>query len=89
MQYCGLQVSTKSTHVYIENEHGRQVKRAVVATTSTALAATLGQFAIGGVTVAAVLNFLLYASHCGERRTMPWPCSTWPSWRQPRLHWQG
>jgi nucleotide-binding universal stress UspA family protein len=33
MHYCGLDVSRKSTHVYIEDVQGRRVKRAVVATT--------------------------------------------------------
>ena len=32
MYYAGLDVSPRSTHVCIEDERGRRVKRAVVAT---------------------------------------------------------
>ena len=38
MHYCGLDVSRKSTHVYIEDAQGRRVTRGIVATTPTGLA---------------------------------------------------
>ena len=52
MNYCGLDVSTKSTHVYIENEQGRCVKRAVIATTPEMLEATLTRYVARGLKVA-------------------------------------
>src|SRR5262245_41046466 len=52
MNYCGLDVSMKSTHVYIENEQGRCVKRAVIATTPEMLDATLTRHAGRGLKVA-------------------------------------
>jgi transposase len=52
MNYCGLDVSTKSTHVYIENEQGRCVKRAVIATTPEMLEATLTRYVDRGLKVA-------------------------------------
>ena len=52
MHYCGLDVSTKSTHVCIENEQGRRVKRTVVATTPEGLTATLEPYATRGLRVA-------------------------------------
>jgi hypothetical protein len=36
MHYCGLDVQVKSTHVYIEDERSRRVKRTVVPTTPVA-----------------------------------------------------
>ena len=36
MHYCGLDVSRKSTHVYIEDAQGRRVTRGIVATTPRA-----------------------------------------------------
>jgi hypothetical protein len=38
MHYCGLDVSWKSTHVYVEDAQGRQVTQGSVATTPTGLA---------------------------------------------------
>lgn len=52
MHYCGLDVSTKSTHVYIENEQGRRVKRTVVPTTPDGLTSALEPYARGGLRVA-------------------------------------
>ena len=49
MQYCGLDVSTKSTHVYIENEPGRRVKRTVIATAPESLTTTLEPYARRGL----------------------------------------
>src|SRR5262245_5983881 len=44
MNYCGLDVSMKSTHVCIQNEQGHCVKRAVIATSPEALEATLAPY---------------------------------------------
>jgi transposase len=52
MHYCGLDVSRKSTHVYIEDAQGRRVKREVVATTPAGLEAALGRLAERGLKVA-------------------------------------
>src|SRR5262245_12248736 len=52
MNYCGLDVSTKSTHVYIENDKGRGVKRAAIATSPEMLEATLRPFLQRGLKVA-------------------------------------
>jgi transposase len=52
MHYCGLDVSTKSTHVYIENEAGRRVTRTVVATTAEGLTQALERHARAGLRVA-------------------------------------
>jgi transposase len=52
MHYCGLDVSQKSTHVYIEDPQGRRVKREVVATTPVGLEAALGRLAERGLKVA-------------------------------------
>lgn len=52
MHYCGLDVSRKSTHVYIEDAQGRRVKRAVVATTPTGLASAVERYAERGLRVA-------------------------------------
>lgn len=45
MHYCGLDVSLKTTHVYIENEHGERVERMAVATTAPALTDALTPYA--------------------------------------------
>src|SRR5262249_10925536 len=52
MHYCGLDVATKSTHVYIENEQGRRVKRTVVPTTPKGLTAALEAYGTRGLRVA-------------------------------------
>lgn len=52
MDYCGLDVSGKSTHVYIEDEQGRRVKRAVVPTTPAGLERTLERYTARGLAVA-------------------------------------
>lgn len=52
MHYCGLDVSRKSTHVYIEDAQGRRVRRAVVATTPTELSRAVERYAERGVRVA-------------------------------------
>jgi Transposase len=52
MHYCGLDVATKSTHVYIENEQGRRVKRLVVPTTPAGLSQALEPYAERGLRVA-------------------------------------
>jgi transposase len=52
MYYCGVDVSMKSTHVYIEDEQGRRVKRTVVATTPTGIEDGLGRYVERGLTVA-------------------------------------
>lgn len=52
MHYCGLDVSTKSTHVYIEDEQGRRVKRAVVATTPAGIDGVLSRYLERGLKVA-------------------------------------
>ena len=52
MHYCGLDVSTKSTHVCIENQQGRCVKRAAIATSPEALEATLAPYIRRGLKVA-------------------------------------
>lgn len=52
MHYCGLDVATKSTHVHIENEQGRRVKRTVVATTPEGLTRALEPYARRGLRVA-------------------------------------
>ena len=41
MNYCGVDVSMKSTHVYIEDGRGRRVHRSVVMTTADALVEVL------------------------------------------------
>ena len=52
MYYCGLDVSTKSTHVRIDDEQGRRVKHAVVATTPSGIAQALMHYAAKGLRVA-------------------------------------
>lgn len=52
MHYCGLDVSTKSTHVYVENGQGRRVKQTAVPTTAEALTAVLEPYAGRGLRVA-------------------------------------
>ena len=52
MHYCGLDVSRKSTHVYIEDAQGRRVTRGIVATTPTGLAGAVERYAARGVRVA-------------------------------------
>jgi transposase len=52
MHYCGLDVSTKSTHVYIENEQGRRLTRTVVPTTPDGLRTALEPYAKRGLRVA-------------------------------------
>ena len=52
MHDCGLDVSQKSTHVYIEDAQGRRVKREVVATTPTGLASAVERSAERGLRVA-------------------------------------
>lgn len=52
MHYCGLDVSRKSTHVYIEDAQGRRVKREVVATTPTGLSRAVERYVERGVRVA-------------------------------------
>jgi transposase len=52
MHYCGLDVATKSTHVYIENEQGRRVKRLVVPTTPAGLSQALEPYAERGLRMA-------------------------------------
>ena len=52
MHYCGLDVSRKSTHVYIEAAQGRRVTRGIVATTPTGLAQAVERYAARGVRVA-------------------------------------
>jgi len=52
MHYCGLDVSRKSTHVYIEDAQGRRVTRGVVATTPTGLASAVERYAERGLRVA-------------------------------------
>ena len=52
MHYCGLDVSMKSTHVYIENEQGRRVKRAVIGTTPEQVEAALTPYVARGLKVA-------------------------------------
>jgi transposase len=51
MYYCGLDVSRKSTHVYVEDARGRRVKRTVVATTPTELARAVERYAERGLRV--------------------------------------
>jgi hypothetical protein len=41
---CGLDVSRKSTHVYIEDARGRRVTRGIVATTPTGLAGAVERY---------------------------------------------
>ena len=48
MHYCGLDVSTKSTHVCIETAQGPRVKQTVVATTPMALHAVLAAYVATG-----------------------------------------
>jgi transposase len=52
MHYCGLDVSLKSTHVYIEDAQGHRVKRAVVPTTLGGLTDALERHAGRGLRVA-------------------------------------
>jgi transposase len=52
MHYCGMDVSRKSTHVYIEDAQGRRVTRGIVATTPTGLAQAVERYAARGVRVA-------------------------------------
>jgi transposase len=52
MYYCGLDVSRKSTHAYIEDAQGRRVKYAVVPTTPTGLAGVIEPYAERGLRVA-------------------------------------
>ena len=44
MYDCGLDVSMKSTHIYIEGAHGRRVHRCAVATTPAGLSGALAPF---------------------------------------------
>jgi transposase len=44
MYYCGLDVSMKSTHVHVDNEQGRRVKRVVVATTPEGIETALRRY---------------------------------------------
>ena len=52
MHYCGLDVSRKSTHVYIEDAQGRRVTRGIVATTPMGLAQAVERYTARGVRVA-------------------------------------
>jgi transposase len=52
MYYCGLDVSRKSTHAYIEDAQGRRVKYTVVPTTPTGLAGVIEWYAERGLRVA-------------------------------------
>ncbi len=52
MHYCGLDVSLKSTHVYIEDAQGRRVKRTVVSTTPGGLTGALERHAARGLRIA-------------------------------------
>ena len=52
MHYCGLDVSRKSTHVYIEDGQGRRVKYAVVPTTPPGLAGVIEAYTERGLRVA-------------------------------------
>jgi transposase len=52
MHYCGLDVSMKSTHVYIENAQGRRARQAVIETTPAALETVLTPYLEGGLKVA-------------------------------------
>ena len=52
MYYCGLDVSRKSTHAYIEDAQGRRVKYAVVPTTPTGLASMIDPYVARGLRVA-------------------------------------
>jgi transposase len=52
MPYCGLDVSTKSTHVSMEDERGRRVARAVVPTTPEGSEQALARHVEGGLRVA-------------------------------------
>src|SRR5262245_41942071 len=52
MHYCGLDVSRKSTHAYIEDAQGRRVKYVVVPTTPIGLAGVIESYADRGLRVA-------------------------------------
>jgi|SRR5438128_1657185 len=52
MHYCGLDVSTKSTHVSIEDDRGRRVARAVVPTTPEGIERALARYVERGLRVA-------------------------------------
>jgi transposase len=52
MHYCGLDVSRKSTHAYIEDAQGRRVRYTVVPTTPTGLAGVIDPYADRGLRVA-------------------------------------
>jgi hypothetical protein len=52
MHYCGLEVSTKSTLVYIQDQQERRVRRTVAVTPPEGLTATLAQYARRGLRVA-------------------------------------
>jgi transposase len=52
MHYCGLDVSAKSTHVYIEDEEGRRVRRTIVTTTPEGIRGALARYQDGRLTVA-------------------------------------
>lgn len=52
MHYCGLDVSQKSTHVYVEDGQGRRVKRAVVPTTPEGLEEAIARLVKRGLQVA-------------------------------------
>jgi hypothetical protein len=52
MHYCGLDVSRKATHVYIEDAQGRRVTRGIIATTPTGLAQAVERYAARGLRVA-------------------------------------
>src|ERR1041384_5733225 len=52
MHYCGLDVSMKSTHVYIETEQGRCAKQTAIATTPAELETVLAPYVPRGLKVA-------------------------------------
>jgi transposase len=52
MYYCGLDVSRKSTHIYIEDRHGKRVEYQVVATTPAGLESVLDRYVGRGLYVA-------------------------------------
>jgi transposase len=52
MYHCGLDISRKSTHVYIEDAQGRRVKRTVVPTTPAGLTEALERYVERGLRVA-------------------------------------
>jgi transposase len=52
MHYCGLDVSRKATHVYIEDAQGRRVKSGMVSTTPSELSKAVERYAERGLRVA-------------------------------------